>query len=172
MNLKNKEHRLNKKTEQNWHYTSSLSESIKRLEADLKIKLFYRSRNGITLTPNGRMVTIGCHPVVASYSLPAALQALSTKAPDYKIHLKHGSSRNIQTLIQMGQIDIGVVVNPTAVPDLIIRKLAYDEVCVWSSERKSEKLICHMDLFQTQYVLRKWKNHPTEIIDALTKSLS
>ena len=172
----------------------SLSESIKRLESDLGTNLFYRSRSGITLTPNGkaafenskkalssligvqtacentpsfrgRMISIGCHPVVASYCLPASLQRLSQRVPDYKIQIKHGASREIQTQIQMGLIDIGVVINPTPVPDIVIRKLSSDEICVWSNGKAPQKLICNMEMFQTQHILRKWKNHPTDIIN-------
>ena len=87
----------------------SMSESIKRLERDLGCKLFYRSRDGIRLTPSGRItldrgrkatetlielealrksreqfqgrsVIIGCHHTVASYALPQALQTLSRAA--------------------------------------------------------------------------------------------
>src|SRR5262245_20635952 len=83
----------------------SMSESIRRFEADLGCKLFYRSKQGIRLTPSGRAildrgrratealvelgtldraggtfqgrrVIIGCHPTVASYALPATLLQL------------------------------------------------------------------------------------------------
>src|SRR5258708_7366724 len=75
----------------------ALSESMKRLESDLKEILLYRAKTGTTLTPTGevvyakarsaisflseiegvhlpdttfgmRTITIGCHPTVASYS--------------------------------------------------------------------------------------------------------
>lgn len=171
----------------------SLSESIKRFESDLGSKFFYRSRNGIALTPNGkavfensknalsvlfnvesscentqsfrgRTVSIGAHPVVASYSLPKALQQLSKVVPDYKIEIKHGTSREIQNYIQNGLIDIGVVINPTAVPDMVIKKLSYDDICVWSHGKNLKKIFCNLDLFQTQDILRKWKKHPVDII--------
>src|SRR4051794_18575519 len=92
----------------------ALSQSIKRLEADCGMILFYRSRSGIKLTPSGRVflsaaqralealqelevgdrtgtafsgrsISIGCHPLVAQYSIPGALAHLRTAAPDYRI---------------------------------------------------------------------------------------
>jgi DNA-binding transcriptional LysR family regulator len=172
----------------------SLSESIQRLEYDLQTKLFYRSRSGIQLTTNGRAVfqsskialsslldvkaacdntpsfegrriTIGCHPVAASYTLPKALSLLEQKTPDYKIQIRQGASREIQNLIQMGQVDIGVVINPVPVPDLIIKNLGVDEVCVWSNIKNPSRIIGHFEMFQTQHILRKWKSRPQELIN-------
>jgi len=172
----------------------ALSESIKRLESDLGYVLFYRSRSGIKLTPHGRAflikaktliqsindlsfstqenffshqsVRIGCHVTVAQYSIPKALSFLKTKAPDYKIELIHDLSRNIQAEVQKGNIDIGIVVNPATVPDLIIQKLTNDIIGVWSHEKYQEldTVICNLNLFQTQSILKKWKEKPKKVI--------
>lgn len=174
----------------------ALSESIKRLEQDLGHILFYRSRSGINLTPTGqmtfekaknalsailnvesfensenlfqgRLVTIGCHPMVASYFLPSALKYLAKKSSDYRVEIKHGLSRHIQDDIQKGLIDIGIVINPIPVPDLIIKTIAKDSIYIWTHEKEGvgNKLICSLDLFQSQSILRKAKSLPTEIID-------
>jgi DNA-binding transcriptional LysR family regulator len=173
----------------------ALSESLKRLESDLGYILFYRSRSGIQLTPtgkiflskalvllqsidgleistekenifNGRTIVIGCHATVAQYSIPRALSYLHKSAPDYKIELKHDFSRNIQAEVQRGHIDVGIVINPVEVPDLVIFKLALDRVCVWSAKNKEniDTLICNQNLFQTASILKKWKNKPSKII--------
>lgn len=174
----------------------ALSESLKRLESDLGHILFYRSRSGIQLTPtgkiflskalvllqsidrleistenenifNGRTIVIGCHATVAQYSVPKALSYLQKVAPDYKIELKHDFSRNIQSEVQRGHIDVGIVINPVEVPDLVIVKLALDRVCVWSAKTKEKNidtLICNQNLFQTASILKKWKNKPSKII--------
>ena len=173
----------------------ALSESLKRLESDLGYTLFYRSRSGIKLTPSGRVfldkariviqslndlefskeitnifsnrkIIIGCHSTIAMYSLPSALSFLKEKAPDYKIELKHDISRNIQADIQRGYIDIGIVVNPTEVPDLIIKKLSTDIIGLWSHKdyREFDAVICDLNLFQTQSILKKWKGKPHKII--------
>lgn len=172
----------------------ALSESVKRLESDLAQILLYRSRSGITLTPSGqavltsaknalsylaeiesvrllgtrfgsRVITIGCHVTVASYGLPATLKILERKAPDYKINLRHGLSRTIQSEIQQGKIDVGVVVNANPSPDLVIRKLAGDEVAVWAGKHgTSDKVFCNLDLVQTQAILRKWRNQPPVVV--------
>ena len=176
----------------------ALSESIKRLESDLRGILLYRARTGITLTPAGgavlvsaksamsflseiesiqelrtrfgsRMIAVGAHPTVAAYCLPGALQKLEVVAPDYKIKFKHGLSRHIQSDIQQGLIDIGIVVNPSPSPDLIIRKIADDKVTVWTKKDHANKVFCNLDLIQTQALLRKWKNQPE--IKAHTDSL-
>ncbi|MGZ3788998.1 MAG: LysR family transcriptional regulator [Bacteriovorax sp.] len=173
----------------------ALSESIKRLESDLGAILFYRSRSGIKLTPSGRVfldkartvvqslndldfstdgsnifsnraLIIGCHTTVAQYSIPKALAFLKAKAPDYNIELVHDLSRNIQAEVQRGHIDIGIVVNPTEVPDLVIQKLSTDMVGVWSHKDHQEfdTVICNTNLFQTQSILKKWKRRPKKII--------
>ena len=180
----------------------ALSESIKKLETDLGYSLFYRSRSGIQLTPSGRSflgkaqkalqaledlnttrataeifagrsVSIGCHVTVAQYSIPRALAFLKSKAPDYRIELKHDLSRNIQTEIQKGNIDIGIVINPAEVPDIVIRKLAVDSVGVWSSKNDADPdtVICNLDLFQTQSILKKWKIKPQKVLSTSSLEL-
>jgi hypothetical protein len=91
---------------------------------------------------------------------------LKDKAPDYKIDLKHDLSRNIQADIQKGLIDIGIVINPTEVPDIVIQKLAIDTVQIWSAKgnKEHDTVICNLNLFQTQSILKKWKNKPKRII--------
>lgn len=177
----------------------ALSESLKRLEEDLGYQILYRSRTGIQLTPSGqvflkktqnlmesikdleinleqkifsgRVLNVGCHATVAQYSLPATLKYLAENAPDYRLNLIHGLSREIQADIQRGKIDIGIVINPTPAPDLVIKKLAEDLVCIWSGARSGHKntLFCNLEMFQTQSILKKWQEPPQKIIS--TQSL-
>lgn len=173
----------------------ALSESLKRLEKDLGYVLFYRSRLGIKLTSSGkifltkaktlvqsienleivsdkenifggRSITIGCHPTVAQYTIPKTLSFLKKHAPDYKVELRHDLSRHIQTEIQRGNIDIGIIINAVEVPDLIIQKLAIDAFGVWATHDKEapDTIVCNLNLFQTQSILKKWKNKPSKII--------
>lgn len=173
----------------------SLSESIKRLEQDLGEILFYRSRSGISLTPGGqkylklakealaalealgkhqdgndsRLITIGCHPTVASYFLPEVFRSVQKENPSFQVRLRHDLSRVIQLEVQQGKVDIGIVVNVIPAPDLVVKQLAQDEVCIWRSTRpnevKPDKIFCNLALFQTQDLLRRWKDRPTNIVD-------
>lgn len=121
----------------------------------------------------GRSVTIGCHPLVASYALPPALAALSRLAPDFRVDLVHDFSRVLQGQIQSGRVDVGIIVNPTQVPDLIIRRLASDTVAVWETKSRAarNRLICDPNLFQTQAILRKWKRCPSDVISTTSLEL-
>lgn len=174
----------------------ALSESVQRLESDLGATVFYRSRSGIQLTPKGRLflakvkelissvqnletdpsedqifkrqsISVGCHLTVASYTLPKALSMLAKTAPDYRIDLRHDLSRNIQMEVQRGRLDLGIVINPVRVPDLVITKLSFDTVAVWSKAGafSSDTLICNSDLFQSQSILKKWKNRPQRTLE-------
>lgn len=113
----------------------------------------------------GRSVTIGCHQAVACYALPEALTALSQSAPDFRVALVHDISRVIQSEIQSGRIDVGLIVNPTPIPDLVIRELATDVVAVWAAGKGAtqRRLICDPNLFQVQAILRRWKGRPSEL---------
>ncbi|WP_372655444.1 LysR family transcriptional regulator [Halobacteriovorax sp.] len=170
----------------------ALSDSLKRLETDLGYKLFYRTKNGISLTPEGRTtlekakeiqnllsnlnvqkesdlfptINLGCHTTVGSYFLPKFFQLAAKEVPKYKVKLNHGLSRNIQSEIQSGKIDIGVVVNPLMSPDLIIRPLLRDTVHVWKAKKIAvqNQVIADTNLFQTQSIIKKWKKDFEDII--------
>lgn len=173
----------------------ALSESLKRLESDAGSTLFYRSRSGVQLTPSGKLfldkahrllqalhdleldkkdsdifahrtLRIGCHTTVAQYCLPQTLAYLKSQAPEFKVELKHDLSRRIQENIQQGTIDIGIIINPTEVPDIVIHRLATDTISVWSHKSAGalDTVICNPHLFQTVSILKKWKNKPKKII--------
>lgn len=177
----------------------ALSESIKRLEDDLGFKLFYRTKNGVSLTPEGRKtlekaktaiehlsslgktdehtplstIVLGCHPIVGSYFIPKLLRQAEEQIHGYKIRLEHDLSRNIQSSIQMGKIDIGVVVNPARHPDLIVKSIASDKFGVWKSRKSKpqKQVIADPDLFQTQSILKKWKDAPMHSITSSSLEL-
>ncbi|MGE0764467.1 MAG: LysR family transcriptional regulator [Bdellovibrionales bacterium] len=174
----------------------ALSESLKRLESDIGAVVFYRSRTGIQLTPSGKLflsradrvldalgslelsegeghifsgktITIGCHAAVAQYAIPKTLAYIARAAPDYKVEIRHDLSRNIQLEIQRGNIDVGIIINPVEVPDIVIKKIASDIVRVWSCKNSFDKstIICNSALLQTQHILRRWKDKPSRIIN-------
>ena len=99
--------------------------------------------------------------------MPKALSYISKNAPDYQVRFRHDLSRNVQLEVQRGNIDVGIVINPVEVPDVVIRKIATDTVSVWSGKSGFDKdtVICNTSLFQTQHILRKWKNKPWRVID-------
>tara|TARA_R100000656_G_scaffold17425_1_gene16332 strand:+ start:195 stop:1022 length:828 start_codon:yes stop_codon:yes gene_type:complete len=172
----------------------TLSESIRRLESQIEQTLFYRSKSGIELTPQGaltlektrallqtadeirglqneksqQLFKIGCHPVVGRYFLASSLQQLHKSYPNTQVKLVHAHSRAVQTLIQDGRIDIAVVVNPIKNPDLIIKPIAQDKIHLWQADKKekrSDQVIADMGLAQVQSLLRSWKQAPAKQID-------
>lgn len=164
----------------------SLTLAIQRLEGNIGTPLFVRSRQGVTLTKAGERLladsrdllqrwealknevisttnevrgrfVIGCHPSVGIYSLPLFLPQLLRDNPRLEIHLVHDLSRTItQKVIQL-EADVGIVVNPSPHPDLVIRSLAKDEVTLWKTKdlKNEDVLICEPSLLQTQDILRK-----------------
>lgn len=166
----------------------SLSLAIKRLESALGTPLLVRKRQGVSLTDAGRVllhesesflrswenivsrvqssqnevqgvIRLGAHPAVAIYSLPLFLKSFLDEHPAVDVRLLHDLSRKIAEGVISQQIDMGLVINPVAHPDLVVRKLATDRVTFWRSKsfRKthSNRLIADPDLVQTQSLLRK-----------------
>lgn len=176
----------------------TLSGSIKKLENDIGAVLFYRSKKGISLTPSGEEILkkvtqilkikediiddskyegsltagykLGTHPIIAGYFLNSFLKSLDKLYPRISVGLSHGRSLDIQTLVQDGSVDIAVIVNPIRNPDLIIRKICEDKICIWKSSvsknLKSEQLIADMGLTQTRSILRNWSKAPTQYISS------
>ncbi len=173
----------------------TISEAISRLEKNLNTKLFYRAKQGITLTPQGKIILdktelllktkneieslagirseiklsikIGCHPVIGRYFLSKFLKQSTKKYPYINFKLHHDNSRSIQQMIQNGEIDIGVVVNPLRNPDLFINRITFDKVMIWksnSNQSPTRQLIADFTLPQTHDILRQWKSAPSQHI--------
>jgi DNA-binding transcriptional LysR family regulator len=165
----------------------ALSLALKRLEDGLEVSLFFRRNRGLTLTSAGQRLlresnrllaawesvvsesrksetemvgryTLGCHSSVAIYALKDVMRDLYSSFSGIEIHLVHGLSRVICEGVISGSIDFGIVVNPVKHPDLVIHKLASDEVCFWRSAKGLEDvLIYNPALNQSQSLIKKIK---------------
>ena len=165
----------------------ALSLALKRLEEVLQVKLFLRRSRGLVLTSAGQKLlresnrllanweavvsetrksetelvgryTLGCHPSVAIYSLKNVLRDLYVSYTGIEIRLSHGLSRIICEGVISGSLDFGIVVNPVKHPDLIIHRLASDEVGFWETPQGlQDVLIYNPELIQSQALLKKIK---------------
>lgn len=167
----------------------SLSLAIKKLEKELNLPLFIRGRNGIKLTPQGRMVLpeaqsalkllfkikgaptlmsfkIGCHPSVGMFFLGRFLKAMNHSASNLDLEIVNGSSSEINKKVAQGEVDFGLVMNPLPIPGLITKLIGEDEVAVWESSKiYRERLIYNPELIQSSGILSKWKEAPHERIE-------
>jgi DNA-binding transcriptional LysR family regulator len=163
----------------------TLSLSMKRLEELLDSALFVRRRRGLELTHAGNKLLSACqdmmskwdeivsetkkskteitgrfkmgaHPSVAIFTLPDFIHSIYTAHPKLEIQLMHNLSRVVSEGVISGNIDFGIVVNPVPHPDLVIHKLAYDEVGFWkTAEAADDVLIYDPALMQSQTMIKK-----------------
>ncbi len=185
----------------------SLSAAILRLEDNVGAKLFVRSRRGVELTRPGKQLleqaqklmnawedvrnaaqatvekiqgayAIGIHSSIAIYSLGKFLPNLLQQHPKLQIALRHDLSRKVTEAVANGELDLGIAVNPRARPDLIISRLAVDEVTLWRRASPRDKkaglqpeesvLIYDPSLLQTQAILKKMRpsGAPKRVIES------
>lgn len=164
----------------------ALSHCVKRLESELACQLFLRSKKGVQLTQAGirlkqsanamiqqwdnlkqnilneietpqGIIKLGCHSAVAQYLLPTLLKKFLNKNPAIEIQLTHGLSRHMTEQVISSVLDVAVAVNPIAHPDLIIKEICRDEVCLWKAKNclNDDVLIIEPSLLQTQDILQK-----------------
>ena len=165
----------------------ALSLSLKRLEDQLNTKLFIRKSNGLALTEAGKILLrqcqsllscwqgvvaetkksdtelvgrfrLGCHPSVAMYALRDVMAQIYRQHEQIEIQLVHGLSRVISEKVITGQIEFGYVINPVQHPDLVINRMAQDEVSFWAVPRAPDDvLIYDPALVQSQSLMKKIK---------------
>ena len=164
----------------------ALSHCMKRIEQEVGLSLFLRSKKGVTLTAAGQrllesaqtllqnwqdvviaaksemqeisgVIRLGCHTAVAQYTLPHFLPDFLFQHPAISLQLHHGLSRHINESIISGQMDVGLVVNPSPHPDLVIKEVLKDKVTFWQSKsnRNPDVLIYDPSLLQSQNLLKK-----------------
>jgi LysR family transcriptional regulator, cell division regulator len=173
----------------------SLTLAMRRLESAVGATLLVRHKRGVSLTKAGKQLlgharhllqqwdviksetlasineiqgsfTIGCHTSIALRSLPYFLGDLLEKHPGLEIKFQHHLSRKITEQVINLKIDMGIVVNPTKHPDLVIKHLSDDKVTLWRGmgKRKIQDLtsgeavlLCDPELIQTQSILKSLK---------------
>ncbi len=164
----------------------ALSHCLKRLEVATGESLFLRSKKGVSLTSAGQilmaqaqdliarwdqvmtalkqdvnevsgLVSLGCHPAVAQYTLPEFLPALLKDFPLLNIQLQHGLSRHMTEQVVSAQLDVAFAINPSPHPDLIIKDIFRDQVTLWKSSHCLNEgvLLVEPSLLQSQNLLSR-----------------
>lgn len=169
----------------------SLSLAIKRLEDHVGTQLLLRSKTGVTLTRAGHRFSskarilldqwdnvlhaikreeaeiagsyrIGAHVSVACGRFATVLPKLLKNYPHLEVVMQHDLSRRIAERVINFELDFGIVVNPVAHPDLVIRKLHEDEVnffCAPDFEVRHDSLLCYdPELLQARWLLKQAKD--------------
>lgn len=164
----------------------TLSHSLKRLETEVGCELFIRSKKGLALTSAGEklkssagdllyrweeikgsalsevnteqgIIKLGCHTAVAQYILKDVLPQFLKSYPEILVQLVHGLSRYMTEQVISSALDVAFAVNPIQHPDLIIKEICQDEVCLWKSKNclNDDVLFVDTNLVQSQNILAK-----------------
>ncbi len=148
----------------------ALTHCIQRIENDVGLPLFIRTKKGVILTAAGLrlfeeserllqqwekvvksvhdevdqvggLIRVGCHSAVAQYTLPPFLPKLLNQYPRIKIQLTHGLSRHMTESVVSSKLDVAIVVNPLHHPDLVIKELCKDIVTLWKTKNCLNKKV-------------------------------
>jgi LysR family hydrogen peroxide-inducible transcriptional activator len=133
----------------------SLSASVANLEEELGVKLFERSKRGISLTRVGEEVVaqarrtleesarvktvaqqgrnplkgilrLGVIHTIAPYLLPDLVAALRKSAPEMPLDIEENTTAALVQLLKAGELDVVVLALPYAEPGIVTQAL-YDE---------------------------------------------
>ncbi|HQU15729.1 MAG: LysR family transcriptional regulator [Chromatiales bacterium 21-64-14] len=145
---------------------STVSARVQRLETDLGVRLFVRSRAGATLTPAGRRfiqhaktlvltveqarhdvglpdryrtsIRIGGRIALWEGFLPSWVGWMRKAAADVSIRSEIGFEDDLMRRLVEGTLDIGLMYTPSHSPGLVVEHL-FDETLVLVSSRRDTK---------------------------------
>jgi LysR family transcriptional activator of glutamate synthase operon len=135
----------------------SVSQQIRKLEHELGAPLFNRMKRHVTLTeagktflPHARAVlqrveearlevqelsgmrkgtlAVGAPPSVGTHLLPRALAKFSQRHPGISLSFREAGSRTLVSLLEEGELDLAVVIQPVRHPSLETQPLVEEEL--------------------------------------------
>jgi len=135
----------------------SVSQQIRKLESELGSPLFHRMKPRVALTeagktflPHARAVlqqleearievqelsglakgslAVGAPPSVGTHLLPSALAAFGRRRPGIRLSFREGGSRTLVQLLEEGELDLAVVIQPIRHPVLETLPLLEEEL--------------------------------------------
>jgi LysR family hydrogen peroxide-inducible transcriptional activator len=144
----------------------TLSMQVQKLEQELGLKIFDRSKQPVILTEPGiaiieqarkiiaerdRMnelvktskgilageLRIGIIPTLAPYLLPLFVQTFTRKYPEVRLVVNELTTENIVTRLRSGKIDIGILVTPLQEPGIREYVLFYEELMAYVSRKNA-----------------------------------
>jgi LysR family hydrogen peroxide-inducible transcriptional activator len=154
----------------------TLSMMIKKLEDELGIKIFDRSRQPVTPTREGveiikraRQVLAGAShlkefakelsgeitgelrlgiiPTLAPYLLPLFIKSFTRKHPSLKIYIREMITNDIIAKVKAGELDMGLLATPLHEPQITEHPLFHEELFAYASR--------HEHLPKKKYLLPK-----------------
>ena len=140
----------------------TLSMMIQKLEAELGIKIFNRSKQPVTITTEGKEIIkrakqilaeaawlkayaaevkgeitgevhLGIIPTLAPYLLPLFLNSFTKKYPNLKIFIKEMVTEEIISKLKTNEVDIGLLATPLNEPLLTEHHLFFEEFFAYAS---------------------------------------
>jgi LysR family transcriptional regulator, hydrogen peroxide-inducible genes activator len=165
----------------------SLSKAVQRLEAEVGEKLLVRSKRRTVLTPAGEMafhravrilnevdamkrelaegrnskrgvVNVGVLPTIAPYLLPAVVRRFTDACPSQDIIVHEDTTVNLLRMIEMCELDLGIMILPIANRGFQKETLFTDELLLAVSSNHPlavKEKICLSDLPKEQFLLMK-----------------
>ena len=133
----------------------TLSIAVKKLESELGVDLFERSKSSVRLTPIGQNIVdqsqrvleeaaaikdiatagkdqlrsplhVGAIFTIGPYLFPHFIPALQKAAPQMPLIIEEGYTSNLRKRLRSGEVDVIVVALPFTEPDVVVQPL-YDE---------------------------------------------
>jgi LysR family transcriptional regulator, hydrogen peroxide-inducible genes activator len=146
---------------------ATLSMMIKKLEEELGVKIFDRSRQPVKPTREGEQIILrarkilaesgslksyvkdlkgdlsgelhlGVIPTLAPYLLPLFLKSFTVKFPNLQVFIKELVTDEIIVKLRTGELDVGLLATPLNEPMIAEHPLFYEEFFAYAS--KHEKL--------------------------------
>lgn len=144
----------------------TLSMQVHKLEQELGIKIFDRSKQPVILTEAGTAIIeqarkiiaerdrmnelvktskgilagelrIGIIPTLAPYLLPLFVQSFTAKYPGVRLVVNELTTDNVVTRLRSGKIDIGILVTPLQEPGIREHVLFYEELLAYVSKKNA-----------------------------------
>jgi len=138
----------------------TLSMQIKKLEEELGVKLFDRSKQPIIPTDVGVLVieqakkvlnetkkienilleykgkvagdlNVGIIPTVSPYLMPSLISNISKRYPEVRLYVKELMTEEIVSLLQKDHLDVGIVATPLDVDGMVEKPIFYEKFCLY-----------------------------------------
>jgi LysR family nitrogen assimilation transcriptional regulator len=137
----------------------ALGLQIRKLEEELQVELLVRHSKGVDLTEAGRLlayfgdkimddfsaarraiasiaelpggrIVVGVTPTLADRIVIPLLERVDEVGPDIAIHVVEGLSAVLAEKVHDGSVDFAVGYDMSSGPDLSVRRLGFDQVCL------------------------------------------